>query len=230
MATGFGIAAQNTTGKAAGFTIVELMLATAVFSLVLLAALGSFLQIGRLFYKGVSLTNTQNVATSVLTDINTGMQTSATIQPNTVANGYHYLCVGNTRYTYTTHVDSGGQQVSNIADSSRATSYSSGAGGTFGLLKDTGCGPPCAPGGGCGLPLTNPTEMLGDQMRVANLQILQANSIHNLYNVSLVVAYGSDSVFDFTNTLQPACNGGSSTQAFCSVVNLSTSVFAGTHT
>jgi prepilin-type N-terminal cleavage/methylation domain-containing protein len=214
-----------------GFTIVELMLATAVFSIILLVALGSFLQIGRLFYKGVSLTSLQNVATQALNDITNNIQTASSVSAvtSTGTGGYTYFCIDNYRYTYTTH-SYNSQQVSNTADPSASVpNYSSGSAGTFGLLKDnSGCGVPCQTGGpnsGC-FNQTNPVEMLGANMRLANITI--TNVAQNLYNIKMVVAYGDDSVLNFSLVAPyAACISGSANQAFCSVVTTSTTVLRG---
>ena len=221
--------------RLAGFTIVELMLATSVFSVVLLVALTSFLQVGHLFYKGVSLTNTQNVATSVLNDVSNSVQNASTISSSTpyTSGTYDYLCAGNTRYTFTTH-NVNGQQVSVAASLSTTPNYNSGDnGGNFGLLKDSlpgssGCAAPCASGcGSAGFDQTKPVEMLGDQMRLASITITNVPTVQNLYNIKMVMAYGDDTFLNFSIPRQPVCTGSSANQAFCSVVSLSTSVFAG---
>src|ERR1700685_4674914 len=131
-----------------GFTIVELLLATSVFSLILLVALGSFLQIGRLFYKGVSLTSVQNVATQALNDMADNIQTASSVSALASSGGYNYFCIGNTRYTYTTHLYNS-LQVSNTANPSVSNQiYAPGKTGTYGLIKDSsGCGVPCQNGG-----------------------------------------------------------------------------------
>jgi prepilin-type N-terminal cleavage/methylation domain-containing protein len=228
-------AGKATRRSTAGFTIVELLLATSVFSIILLAALASFLQVGRLFYKGVSLTNTQNTATQVLNDVAHSLQTSSTLSLPTTANGYTYTCIGNARYTYTT-TNISGQQVAVAANLSDSPNYGSGAnGGNFGLLKDTlpgssGCAVPCWPASSCSngqVVFSNPVEMLGDQMRVATFSISSVSGVQNLYNIKMVVAYGDSSVMSFSNPGQPVCIGNSQNQAFCSVVNLSTTVFQG---
>ena len=230
MLTRFRPISRSARHKESGFTIVELLIATSVFSLVLLAALTSFIGVGHLFYKGVSLTNTQNVATQVLNDITNSMQSSSAISlPSTKpGTSYTYMCIGNARYTYTT-----ANGISVPANDSSGANYNDGNnGGNFGLLKDTlpglsGCSPPCAsggPGSGC-FNQTSPTEMLGANMRTADLKLNQVAT--NLYNLSIVVAYGDNSVMDLSNPKQPACVGNYSDQSFCSVANLSTTIFAG---
>src|SRR5665213_1030907 len=134
-----------------GFTIIELLIATAVFSLVLLGALSGFLQTGRLFYKGVSLTQTQATAKQILDDVSTNiMNTGASkIASSPAGSSYSYYCVGTVRYTYNPTIPVQLAQTQTLS-----------AGGNFGLLRDNvnGCSAPCAPSGGCAQPFNNPVE------------------------------------------------------------------------
>lgn len=221
----------NRQVTAHGFTITELMIATAVFSVVLLTALAGFLAIGRFFYKGVSVTQTGTVTHQIFADITGNFQTAANISGVQNANGYSYYCVGNTRYTY---------KIGQLVNLSAAPDHSSG--GNFGILKDTlpgsnGCATPCddthsvsCPAGS--VKFTNPTEMLGDTMRVESF-VVQSNSAvsPNFYNVSIIIAYGADDVLGYANSLDPTtvyCQGNSATQQFCAISKLNTGVYRGT--
>src|SRR5438105_2859585 len=66
----------DSASSSSGFTIVELLIATTVFSIVLIVFLATFLRISELFYKGVSLSNTQETARTVLQDITDDLQFS----------------------------------------------------------------------------------------------------------------------------------------------------------
>src|SRR3990172_9120101 len=59
-----------------GFTIVELMIATTIFSVILLIVTFGMLQIGRTYYKGITLTKTQNAARSIIDTISQDIQFS----------------------------------------------------------------------------------------------------------------------------------------------------------
>jgi prepilin-type N-terminal cleavage/methylation domain-containing protein len=52
-----------------GFTIIELLVATLVFSIVLIVVLSAFVQTSRLFYKGVNMDNTQESTRTITQDI-----------------------------------------------------------------------------------------------------------------------------------------------------------------
>lgn len=223
---------KKSTGCGSGFTIVELMIATAVFAIVLLIAQTSFVQIGHLFYRGVSITNTQEAADHVFQDINGNFQAAGSLDgaKNSSAGGYDYYCIGNTRYTY---------RINNQVNSGGAVNHSS-TSGNFGILKDTmqgtglECPAPCddaAPSCASGAPLRNPVEMLGDKMRVEQFDITQSTTTSNLYSVSIVIAYGND------DTLTYSTPGDYSTaqcqsdvkNSFCAVSKIHTSVYKGFH-
>lgn len=214
-----------------GFTIIELMIATSVFSIILLVALAGFTAIGRIFYKGITINQTQNVTNQILTDVTQNIQSAASISFSSTSphylsgNGYSYYCIGGTRYTL---------NLQHQLDTTQAEDYS--VGGNFGLVRDqlpgaTGCTAPCPTATGCPvgtLSFNHPVEMLSNKMRLMKLDIASVNG--QLYNVSVVVAFGDDSAFsDPTDADKIACQGGQAAQAFCSVNRLSTGVYEGLH-
>jgi prepilin-type N-terminal cleavage/methylation domain-containing protein len=85
-----------------GFTLVELMIAVTVFSVLLLLSAASLTQISRLYYKGVIVTKTHNVNRNIIEDISQAFQFSSGNVANggPSSNGLKSICVGNVRYTY----------------------------------------------------------------------------------------------------------------------------------
>jgi len=222
--------------SASGFTIVELMLATAVFSLVLIGALAGFLRTGNLFYKGVTLTQTQASAKQVLDDVSNNISDSTGVG-DLNNSGYTYYCIGDTRYTYTYQTVTEGSAV-NYGNQAR--------GGNFGVIKDqvTNCPTPCwnsCPSGT--YTIDGGTELLAPNMRVSQFLVCKAPGTSNLWNINIAVVYNtntSSSGLDPGSApvscpagggtptyTAPSCQGGTSEQQFCAVSNLSTSVFAG---
>lgn len=214
-----------------GFTIIELMIATSVFSIILLVALAGFTSIGRIFYKGVTINQTQDITSQILTDVSQNIQSAASISSNSssphylTGNGYNYYCVGGTRYTV---------NLQHELNTSQAEDYS--VGGNFGLVRDqlpgaTACAAPCATSSGCPsgtLSFNHPVEMLSNKMRLMRLDIASVNG--RLYNVSVVVAFGDDDAFSNINDADKiTCENGQGAQAFCSVNKLSTGVYEGLH-
>lgn len=220
-----------------GFTIVEIMIATAVFSVVLLAATAGFIEVGHLFYKGVSITNTQEVANHIFQDVNGNFQTAANVSATQNGpSGYDYYCVGSSRYTYILNNEV------NVSDSGPNHQVAN-AGGNFGILKDvlpggSACAAPCddlnasvtcVPGS---VKFNNPVELLGSKMRVEQFDIEQSTTTSNLYNISIILAYGDDDVLTYSspNDLSTvSCNSDSNTQQFCSVSRVQTAVYKGWH-
>jgi hypothetical protein len=201
------------------------MIASAVFSVILLVSLAGFTSIGRIFYKGVTINQTQNVTNQVLDDVTQNIQSAASVSTLQTGNGYKYYCIGGTRYTI---------NLKHQLDTSQPADYS--VGGNFALVRDkmpgaTACAAPCPTASGCPtgtLSFNNPVEMLGNHMRLMKLDVASANG--QLYNVSVTVAFGDDEAFsDVNDPDKIACQGGEAAQAFCSVNRLSTGVYEGLH-
>lgn len=225
------------TSEQKGFTIVELSIATVAFSIILLIAMAGFFGIGRLFYKGVSVSQTQETANQIFQDVNGNFQTAASVSPKQTIGGYTYYCVGNSRYTF--NIDN---KVS-LAASPDHTAPPPIGGGNFGILKDVlpgsggACATPCNDiSGTCpasSVKFNNPIELLGEKIRVEKFDITVIADKPNLYNVSLIIAYGDTNVLKWTDTANPAtvyCSGGGTTgQQFCAVSILNTGIYRGRH-
>jgi prepilin-type N-terminal cleavage/methylation domain-containing protein len=191
-----------------GFTIIELLISTAVFSLVLIIFLSAFIKIGDIFYKGVNTSTTQEAARNVLDNVSNDIKFSKGkpfynfITPD--ATGMGYFCVGQHRYKFMQ-----GKQV--------------GAPGTaFGLLREdisgSGCPNPNIVAG------SNPTELLNNRMQLNRMNL---NCTTTICTVSiLIVFYGSDpSVLTPNAQDQHAqCSGGITTSQFCATADYSSAV------
>jgi prepilin-type N-terminal cleavage/methylation domain-containing protein len=216
------------------FTIVELLIATSVFSLVLLTALAGFMQIGRLFYKGVSTTATQNAAKQIIQDISGAVQ-NAPSTPSSGSGKYSYFCVGSTRYTYNL-----GHQIdlSKPADYTPPKSATLPAGtGNFGLIKDTlpgpsACATPCWPQASCKIGelvfQKDMIELMGQNMRLSLFNISSKPSVGpDFYDISLTIAYGDDTLLNNPSSTTPTCIDNIPGGQFCSVTTLSSGVYRG---
>lgn len=236
-----------------GFTIIELLIASSVFSVVLLVALTGFLQIGRVFYKGISDSQTQNVARQIITDISSSLANTSSddaVSGIKTSGGYRYICIGIVRYTwgvYTANPETSLNGRPTFYDFRQTTQnynpYS--ANPSLGLVRDTvpgegTCPVPCVSGvtGAAACPpppATNflalntnkPKEMLADRMRTAALSVTKNSS--GLYDVNVVVAYGSNDLIKYEDDdiTRPYCLGDNSDQRFCAVQQLQTSMLRG---
>ncbi len=207
-----------------GFTIIELLIATAVFSTVLLIASTVIIQIGRLYYKGLISAQTQetvrNIAENVSQDLkfsngNSFRQDytdssvtgdSATQAPTAPTNHAYSVCAGNNRYTYWL-----GQPV---------------ADGNHGILVDD------APEGACP-PNGSGKELLGQNMRLTEFRVVKSTADPNLYNISIKVAYGDSDLLttynqqtgDLEGSLPDTlCRSGIAGSNFCATSTLDTTV------
>jgi hypothetical protein len=225
-----------------GFTIVELTIATGVFSIILILALAGFLQIGKLFYKGVSITHTNDVSKQVLNsikgDVSFDVITTSYTQPdsafpaddiNSPFTPRNYFCAGSNRYTFRL-----GQALDSDASAAELKQPASQVSGwkNFGILKDrvtNGCPKPFS----SSEPInpSNVTELLGDKMRLSSIEIKPLPSPNDkLYTIHIKIAYGDNQVFQGSTatTVNPVCNSNSTTSAsFCYVSDLRTIVRKG---
>jgi prepilin-type N-terminal cleavage/methylation domain-containing protein len=157
-----------------GFTIVELMIATTIFSVVLILISVGMIQVGRQFFKGSTISATQDVARTILEDISQSIQFSGEAftqlaGPDAVTGGF---CVGSRRYTFKR-----GEQLT-------ASNHV--------LLVDkftTACN------GGTPLnnlssPVGGSRELMGRNMRLVNVEV--KNIAASSYIVTVRVAYGDD--------------------------------------
>ncbi len=96
-----------------GFTIIELSIATVVFSIILLICLKALIQLGRIYIKGVTIAQTQDTVRKITNEVMQDIQLSAgTIlapagpvgpqidDTKTTAQASGYVCIGNIRYSY----------------------------------------------------------------------------------------------------------------------------------
>lgn len=88
-----------------GFTLVELMIAAAIFGMVLLIVSIGFIQVGRLFYKGTSLIKIQEATRNLTDEISQQLQFGTSkAETQTFKYGVggaetgHVLCTGSARY------------------------------------------------------------------------------------------------------------------------------------
>ena len=87
-----------------GFTILELLIASTVFSVILLVATAGIIQIGNLYYKGITASKTQETARAIMEEVSRTAQFSK----GSVVFGHNFgddssvkqICVGDRRYTY----------------------------------------------------------------------------------------------------------------------------------
>ncbi|MDB5170702.1 MAG: hypothetical protein JWO35_396 [Candidatus Saccharibacteria bacterium] len=84
-----------------GFTIIELMIATSILSVILVMATIMMTSIGRLYYKGINQVRVQDNVRSISEGITQRLQlTNMAVADNTDPTQVKAYCVGKTRYTF----------------------------------------------------------------------------------------------------------------------------------
>ena len=232
-----------------GFTIIELMIALTVLSVILLLATTSMMNIGNLFYKGSTVAQTQNVTRLALADISNNIMFNGTaaslinptptscdpsmwcinVSSGSVSNIAYAYCLGNTRYSFI--FDS-----QMISPPSTLTPSLINPNPTYNALWEdnpssasANCTPlnvlQSNPELNATLPGVNGKELLLPGMQLLGFQITQ-NSQTNSYNIILRVAYGAPDQLLTTGAipLQDSHCTNETGQQFCDVSTLSTTV------
>lgn len=202
--------------KNSGFTIVELMIATAVFSFVLLVTSAGVIAIGRNYYKTLTSNRVQTTARSAMDDVSRSLQFSQAdsvsavlTNPDGTPAAVKARCFGPDRYTYVIN-----QPVIN---------------GNHALYRDRRPSlSSCTPGN-----FTGGVELLGPNMRLLQFDVSTANP----FQISIGLAYGDNDLLSTYNN-HGAPLGGDVTDAeaagtsckivagnqFCAVSKLESSV------
>jgi|GEM_PF-769102 len=224
-----------------GFTIIELLVATTIFSIVLIVIVASFLQVGRMFYKGVSVNNTNEAARTLVDDIANDIRLSKSslyADPTADKNlmNVQYFCVGQHRYTFIFKTKVQGSDIT--ATNLQAKNIQAG------VIQDN-------TGGNCHQPSddppgTNATQILGPDMQLNNLTLTKSSSETGVSGVRIhthIVFYGADNtVFDTSDTTMKNtasdpgkaagasdafCSGNSLSTQFCAVSDIDTNITLG---
>jgi len=195
--------------KQQGFTIIELMIATAVLSVMLLVVSTLMITIGRLYQKGVNQSKVQGAVRTITSDVSDNLKLSNKFTSITDINGTdkRVYCIGDTRYTYVVGRQLGtGDDVDGTPKSKHV------------LWRDKLLTQTCEPVADLDNPGTDGVEMLPSNSRLIVFNV----SSETPRLTALSVAYGdSDLLSDDHDNLNwfTTCTGESSGQ-FCAVAKL----------
>jgi prepilin-type N-terminal cleavage/methylation domain-containing protein len=200
-----------------GFTIIELLVATSVFSVILLVVTTGIMSFTKSYYKGITETDTQNVARNIMNGIAQAIQFSSAesgFVPLGAPGGSDTgaFCINNTRYSYvvgkeltdTTPVPAG--QTAHVLVMDSAPNCSTSTPG----LNVTGA-----------LAMAGKQELVSPSMRLAKLTVgLQsaAGASPKAYAVAVRVVYGDDDLL-----CSPGVPGSCASSATMSASNLARS-------
>lgn len=211
-----------------GFTVIELLLATVVFSLVLMIATFGIIQISRTYYKGLTESQVQSVTQNAVDTISQDIQFGAgpVSLPTPQSGQYDYCISGNHRYTVLQ-----GHELNDGAPANNTTQA------THVLVSDTTLSS-CSTSTYQNLNSQSPSltlgsnELLAPKMRIAYLNITQGSDL-TTYNIRLRVVYGDDDLLDdkldssgnpgLADGILDTCKTTAGSQ-FCSVSDIATTV------
>jgi len=197
-----GLARTNSRRNSGGFTIIELMIATTVFSVILLLCATALVQIGRVYYKGVLSGKTQNTARSIMDEIASNIKYSGGEIPTL---GPNVLCVGNLRYSFWIDQQLNDTNHALIADRPAV------------CKTDT----PFPPADTCD-PTLSCRELLSPRMRLSKFNIIPPPAGSTLYGIDIGIVSGETDLLDPTHKrCNVALNAGGQ---FCAVSELTTYV------
>jgi len=198
-----------------GFTIIELMVATTVFSVILLVVSSGIIQIGRQYFKGITNTRTQETTRAIIDEVSRSAQFAGNdFSQATAPDGKQIMCLGNTRYIFNIN--------SQIKDANKHALW---------MEPKTGScivNPPVAYDFTADKPSPDGKELLGENMRLLQLTVTPLSS--GTYAIKATVAYGDNDLLNLyekngvTRTATPIdqglCRAGISGSSFCSVSGL----------
>lgn len=160
-----------------GFTIIELMVATSVMSVMLVMVTFIMINIGNLYYKGINQSRIQTAARNLSDDLKQHLQLSDGLRTGAdpAQPGVQAICIGDTRYTYILNRQVDGSSHALWRD--RNTTPGS---CTFAALPNMGAATP-SPGG---------VELIPARSRLVEFSVTGSSP----YNISIGMAYGDDNV------------------------------------
>jgi prepilin-type N-terminal cleavage/methylation domain-containing protein len=187
-----------------GFTIIELMIATLVFSVILVLITTGVLYFTRSYYAGLNRINTQNTARAIVSDISQSIQFTGTAIATTDDTGASYFCAGGKIYVFKPGVQYQGGAATAANPGLYVVPQSSGCASLASYTN--------APG---------QQQLLGKGMRIAGLTVTKTGA--QLYSINLTLLYGDDDLLSATTGVGAHCMSQDGSQ-YCAVSTLSTTV------
>ncbi len=181
-----------------GFTILELLIATTVVSVILLLVSIMSISIGNLFHKGIYQSRVQENVRKLTDEIAVEIKNTSVTPVNTLpsASGglIHRLCIGDTQYTYII-----GYQLGDNASQSKHVLWKDKLSGSCNQpgASDLSIDPPSTGG-------TDGVELLSAGMRLTSFTVGSA-STPSAYSISIGVAFGDDDLLCSPSSASTTC-------------------------
>jgi prepilin-type N-terminal cleavage/methylation domain-containing protein len=192
-----------------GFTIIELLIATAVFSTILVAVSAMMIKIGNLYYKGINQSRIQHNVRNITDEIASQLKLSdaTSLQHPSLLGSIQVYCIGSLRYTY-------------ILNREIPFDNSTGVVTAHALWRDTTNGS-CVPNSSFpSNPDADPNGSNGIELVASHARLTQLDiSSDSPYTITVALAYGDS---DLLTPDGKRCRGQSGDQ-FCATAHLTTS-------
>jgi prepilin-type N-terminal cleavage/methylation domain-containing protein len=209
-----------------GFTIIELMIASTVFAVILLVVAIGAISLTDSYYKGITSSDVQSVARAIMSEVSQSIEFSANlyILPTTSSDAVAGYCIDNTLYSYEL-----GLEVVNPPTASQDQNYHA-----LVVSNNASCSSSTIlslPTTAAPLPITS-HELLNQYMRLTAFDITQLPNY--LYKVHIKILYGDNNILNPTPTTSSpvlgspswsteGCATGTGSQ-FCAVSEFTTTV------
>lgn len=200
-----------------GFTIVELMIASMVFSVILLMVTAGIIQISNAFYKGSLRSRTQQTARTIIDDISRGIQHSgedivttsgAVPYPGTIGSNYGF-CVNGVGYSYVMDQN----LVRSSPDANQNTAVL--------IAYPVACGAFTVINTNAARSQPGSKELVGLGMKITQLRV---ENVNGKYIITVEVASGARDLFSpDPNAISTSCRG-TAGSTFCVMSRLTTTV------
>jgi len=198
----------NKANKAKGFTIIELMIAIAILSVILILCTVVLIGISNYYTKGINIASVQNDNRNIVNQLTSDIQfSSSPMNPGTqmvsdrsVSGGQvtiHAICFGNVRYSYVLGIVDG---ITHPLWRDQMTGS-----GSCDPLNLTEITPSCTgiPTGCLGSVANSGSSLLPSNMHLVNFSI-GSPSNNDIYNIIVAIALGSSaSYFEPSNPYNP---------------------------
>ena len=166
-----------------GLTLLETMVAIAVFGFLIVLCIGLFIFLGQIYYRGIYENRAQEVARTIADSVTEAIRTSGAEVESGYAprNGWYAYCVGGIQYSYKLNV----QLVAEAAGANQSEEV---------FIASRGCNDPAVsdaadPGTGT-LASADKTELLSDRMRLLDFTIGRVGDNQDFYKVRIKIAVG----------------------------------------
>lgn len=210
---------KNLRNNQKAFTIIELLIASTVFSMIILGACAAIIQMSRLYYKGIIVSRTQtagrNLAETIAREIQfQGGEVKQTwFAATPPVPDTSIVSIGDTQYKFAINR----QQGKDIPHAIVKYEYIS--------------SPPNDPDlNDTDLVSSTYRDILGNNMRILDLSVSKVGGggvpTAGLYSIQVVIAYGDTDLLDFSADLaDTTCKGNIAGSQWCSVVKYNTMVY-----